>query len=167
MSLLAHSRPALHFYIPYGRRRPNVTSLHLFFNNIPRHGPLLDGEADAGLHDAAAVGGVAQGIAPVVDLVEGVLRRAVDLELHHVDRVGHEDHHVGPSLCGLHLRLHVDVEHGEDEIERPLVEALRRVDLLEHLLESLDVGQLLQVGLQLTQGQVGVVGVFACFVLKK
>ena len=57
-----------------------------------------------------------------------------------------------------HLRLHIDVEHGEDKIEGPLVKAFRHGHLFKLFLEALNVGETLQIGLQLTQRQIGVVG---------
>ena len=99
---------------------------------------------------------VRQGIVPGTQLVKGLLRRAVHLQLHDVGRAGHVDHHVGTTAGALHLRADVDVQHREYQVEGVFVEALRRGGLSQLLLESLNVGDACQIGLKLTQGQVKV-----------
>ena len=88
-------------------------------NDVFGHGAFLNGEAHAHLYNPAAVGGISFGIALALNLAEGVLCRAVDLQFHHIDGVGHEHHHVGPrkrSTGGGEQRLAETARPAEEDI---------------------------------------------------
>lgn len=78
-------------------------------------------EIDAEGNHFAAVGGVGLGITLVLYLLEGILGRAVELELDDID-VSWTLHHAvnAPFACFLLCYGAVESEHLDDEIERVL-----------------------------------------------
>ena len=113
-------------------------------------------EADADFHYLAAVGEVRLGIAAGIDLLKGMAGSVAHLQLHDIDGIGHEDDHVGAAARHLHLRTHIDVEHGEDQVEGVFVEPFFCLSLGELLLEALHVGNAGEIGLHVLHGQVDV-----------
>ena len=91
-----------------------------------------------------------------------MLGRVVQLQLEHVDGVGHPHHHVRAASGAFHLRADVNVEHGEYQIYRVLIESLGCCSICELLLESLNVGYPGHIGLHLPHGQVNV-ALLQCF----
>ena len=56
----------------------------------------------------------------------------------------------------MNLGAHIDIEHGEDEIERVLIESLRILHFRQFLLEALHVWNALKVSLQLMHGKINI-----------
>ena len=62
------------------------------------------------------------------------------------------DDHVGAATRHLYLRAHIDVEHGEDEIEGVFIESFLCLCLSELLLESFHVGDAGKISLHVLHG---------------
>lgn len=78
-------------------------------------------EVDADFVEPARVGGEGVGVASVVDLAEGLLGGAVELEFHDVDEaVGLQDE-VDAAAGGVVLGVDVESEELEDDEENVLV----------------------------------------------
>ena len=87
-------------------------------NLEPVNRSLLRREVDTEGNDLAAVGSVGLGIALVLNLVQGLLCRTVELELDDIDVLGAFHHTVYASLARLLLRQGaVEGQHTDDEVE--------------------------------------------------
>ena len=117
---------------------------------------LISIEADADLHHPSAVGEIGLGIAAGINLLKGMTRCVAHLQFHNVDGIGHEDDHIHATACYLHLCAHVNIEHGEDEVEGVFVEAFLRLGLGELLLKAFDIRDAGKVGLHVAHGRVDV-----------
>ncbi len=84
-------------------------------------------ELDADLHQVTTVRLVGHGVALGVDLSEGVLGGAGQLELEDEEARGGPDDSVCASLGGAHLGLDELAHEGENQVEDHLVVALRLV----------------------------------------
>ena len=101
------------------RAKYKLLSYHPFLQ-----GALLAVEADADLDYGQAAKGETLRIVFQVDLPHGVLRRAVQLQLHHVQRGGGAHGHVHPSPRGAYLHVHIHAQQAEDDVEHLLVVSL-------------------------------------------
>ena len=77
--------------------------------------PVLGGtgvniELNTDLYHLAAVCLVGYGVAMVVDLLQGFLSGAVNLQLKHVNGILHPDHHVSPASGTLDLCTDIEIQ---------------------------------------------------------
>ena len=69
---------------------------------------LIGIEANADFYHLPTIGEIRLGIAAGINLLKGMTSVA-HLQLHDVDGVGHEDHHIHATACHLHLRADIDM----------------------------------------------------------
>lgn len=127
-------------------------SLHLPFV----HCVLAGIKADADLHHPSAVGEIRLGMAAGIDLLKGMTRRIVHLQLHEINGVGHEDDHICSPARHLHLHAHVDYGAWRRLDRRYTHRSPLRSSLSEFLLKALHIGDAGKAGLHVTHGQVDI-----------